>query len=176
MSKSYTVSLPVKPYILKYVQTVEGSTAIEFKGTSMLCIILRAFLLNQKQYTGYTREKLKAAVSVRTAELKFVVPVNRMNQVGTEIDPNGVVVMNRLLEEFFDRAFLKFMKDRTKKEGRYRGYKEAYYAFADLYNIEIEEDITFDGLKKMDQRLRDKQKDDNNKNGPNFFSNLVPSF
>jgi hypothetical protein len=174
MLNCYSVSLPVKPYVLKYVQTVEGSPQLRFESSSMLCMIVRAYIEN-KNYIGLSQQQFDAAISTRTATLKIVIPGKQMYKVGTSIRPDGIVMINRFLEEWFERALVKFMNDNTRKCGRYKGFKEAYYAFAKLYNVELEKDITIEGLKKMDYRLRRKKEDDNdNKNGF-FFSTLVPS-
>lgn len=174
MLDCYTLSLPVKPYVLKYVQTVEGSPELMFQSSSMLCTIVRAFIEN-KNYTGLSQQQLDTAISTRNATLRIIIPMKQMYRIGTAIRPDGIVLINRFLEEWFERALIKFMNDHTRKDGRYRGFKEAYFAFADLYNVEIEKDITLEGLKKMDYRLRRKKNDDpSNKNGL-FFSTLVPS-
>jgi hypothetical protein len=173
MSKHYSVSLPVKPYILKYVQTIEGSP-LEFRGSSMLCMIIRAFMEN-KSYTGLSQNQLQTAVSSRTAKLEILVPIKKMYTIGASLRPDGIVLINQFLEEWFERALIKFMDSAVKKEGRYKGYRDAYYAFASAYGIDLEEDITLDGLKQMEYRLRKKPKDEKNKKDGNFFSNLVPS-
>lgn len=175
MSKNYSVSLPVKPYVLKYVQTIEGSSTIEFRGSSMLCLILRAYIEN-KNYTGLSKSQMETAITHRTAKLEVLIPFKKMYKIGTAIRPDSIVQINQFLEEWFERALVKFMNENTRKDGRYKGFQKAYYAFAECYNIDLETDITLDGLKKMDYRLRHKKEDDTDKKNGNFFSNLVPSF
>lgn len=179
MSKTYFVSIPVKAYVKKYVATVEGSP-IEFSSNSMLCTIIRAFMEN-KNYTGLSQSQLETAINSRTEKLQISIPIKKMYTIGTTIRQDGIIFINRFLEDCFDKALAKFMKEHTKKNGRYRGIQEALIAFAECYNIELYEDmitgakpdITLDGLKQMDYRLR--KKSDTNK-GSNIFSNLVPSF
>lgn len=172
MRNSYSVSLPVKPYVKKYVETVEGNPIL-FNGKSMLCMIIRAFLQNKKS-TGLSKAKLQTSVTTRTAQIEIIIPTAYINVIGVSVSDDGVVIINRWLEEVFERALRQFIKQHTKAAGRYKGFKNAYEAFADFYNIEIEEDITLDGLQKMDYRFR-KKGDDDNKNNNNFFSALVPS-
>lgn len=172
MSKHYSVSLPVRPYIKKYIASVEG-TPIEFKGTSMFCLILRAYMEN-KSYTGFSKTQLETAIGYRTATVQIIIPIKKIYTIGTEISPDGILLINRFLESLFERALVKFMNENTSADGRYKGFKEAYVAFAKLYSIDLEEDITLDGLKQMDYRLR-KKIENKGKKGGNFFSNLVPS-
>lgn len=165
MSKLYTVTLPVKPYIKKYVETIEG-TPINFKGSSMLCKIVRAYMEN-KNSTGLSLSAKKAALSLRTTKVEIVVPIARMHVIGTALSDDGILQINAFLQDCFDNAVVHFVKEYVKKEGRYKGYKEAIETFARIYNIEIETDITFDGLQKMEYRSRKKEE--------NYFSKIVPS-
>lgn len=154
MSQFYSVSLPVKPHVKKFVQSLEGNT-IYWKGTSPLCMILRAFLVN-KTPIGYSSSRLHNAVSCRRSIITMYVPISKMGTVGTYISPDNVILINRLLEDWFEKTFLSFVQVQVKKDGRYRGYKDAIESFVALYNIDVEEDISMDGLIKMEQRSRKK--------------------
>lgn len=172
MRTTYSVSLPVKPYVLKYVQTVEGSP-LNFTSSSMLCMIIRAYMEN-KNYTGLSQQQLNTAISTRSAVLQILIPVKQMHRIGTTINPDGIILINRFLETCFEKALRKFIVDNIKEGGRYKGFKEAYYAFAEMYNIDMETDITYDGLKQMDFRFRKKSEKKNDIDAM-FFSTLVPS-
>jgi hypothetical protein len=166
LTNTYTVSLPVKPYVKRYVETVEG-TPLQFNSKSMLCQIIRAFMQN-KNYTGLSRTQLNTAISSRTATIDIILPIQNMYKIGTSVSPHGIMFINRFLEGLFEQALNKHVRETIRRNGRYKGFKEAYYSFAELYNIELDEDITYEGLQKMDYRFREKRM-------KNIFSTLVPS-
>ena len=62
--------------------------------------------------------------------------------------------MNRYFENKFEEELSRFV-DKQDLEG-WGKYKNAIEAFAKHYNIEIEEDISFEALKKMEYRFRKK--------------------
>lgn len=165
MSQFYAICLPVKPHIKKYVQAIEGST-IEWKSNSMLCMIIRAYLEN-KGYTGRSKEELNTAINSRTDTLQISVPVKKMHVVGVHIRPDNIMLINRYLEDCFERSLHQFIQQSIKSNVRYQGFNKAYEAFATLYNIQLEEDISLDGIKKIDYRFRKKNQ--------NIISHLVPS-
>lgn len=157
MSFHYSVSLPVKAYIKKYIHTIEGSP-IRFDSNSMLCMIIRAYL-QSKAKSGRSRQELISAVSIRRERLEIQIPKTKKNisVIGLHIKEDNIVLINRYLEELFEQELHRFINQYIQSaEGRYKGYKEAYFSFAELYNIVLEEDITFDGLKKLEYRNRKK--------------------
>jgi hypothetical protein len=125
--------------------------------------------LSNKPLSGLSRKQLETSVSSRSQVLQIKVPLNSKNlrTVGYYIREDNVVLLNRFLEECFETALRQFISEGAKGEGRYVGYKDAYYAFAEAYNIIIDEDISFDGLKKIEYRSRKKKSE-------NLFT-LVPS-
>lgn len=108
----------------------------------------------------------------RTAKLQVIVPVMYTYMIGTSVSFDGVVLINRFLEDSFERALRKFIDENT-APGRYKGYKRAYQAFADHYDINLEYDITYDGLKQMDFRSR-KKSSGQSSNCLNYFFNACP--
>ena len=167
MSKYHTVSLPVKPHIKKYVETVEGG-AINFSGKSMLCTIIRAFMQNNNS-TGLSARQKASALSLRTASVDVLVHPKCVYTIGNSVrlTPDCILHINAYLQDAFERDFKKYIDRYIVREGRYKGYKDAIYAFADAFNIVLEEDISYDGLKQLDFRIRKKEE--------NFFSKIVPS-
>lgn len=161
----YTVVLPVKPYIKKYVTAIEGDP-IHFDSRSMLCMIIRAYLQN-KARTGLSASQFKAHQSARNQQLQIIVPIKKMWYIGHHIKPDHMVLINRFLEDCFERALNHHINSNTKGDGRFRGYKEAYHTFAELYSIDMGRDISYEGLKQLDFRNRKKFE-------KNFLT-LVPS-
>jgi len=170
----YTVVLPVKPYVRKYVAAIEGDT-IHFNSDSMLCLIIRAYLQNSNR-CGLSKQQIQTNLLTRTSEIKILIPATPKNKstIGFELKGDHIVLINRFLEDCFERALLHYIKMHTKREGRFKGYKEAFYGFAELYNIVLEEDISYDGLKKIEHRSRCSSADAEKKIDKNIFT-LVPS-
>lgn len=153
----YSVTLPVKPHIRKYITAMEGEN-IMFDSRSMLCQIVKAYLENSNK-CGLSQNKMAANILSRTQEISIKIPVKKMGYIGHTIKPDNIVLINRFLEDIFERTLIQYVKDyikEEKKEGRYKGYKDAYYAFAKTFGIEIDEDITLEGLQKIDYRNRQK--------------------
>lgn len=166
MTKHYTVHLPVKPYIKKFVETIEGPQ-LRYTGTSPLCRIVCAYLEN-KSSTGLSAAQKADALSKRTTSIQITVPMRCMYTIGASLSPDGILQANAYLQDEFERAVSHFLRQYTKsKEGRYKGYKDAIQAFADFYNIVLEDDITYEGLKKLEYRFRKKEE--------TFFSKIVLS-
>jgi hypothetical protein len=158
MNTHYTVSLPVKAYIKKYVSTVEGYP-INYSSNNMLCMIVRAYLQN-KCSSGLSKQQLQTAVASRNECIEIKIPRSEKNTrtIGTYINADNIILINRFLEFWFEAALQEFIKEYTKTNvGRYRGLKGAYVAFADQYNIVLEQDISFEGLKKIEYRNRQKK-------------------
>jgi hypothetical protein len=173
----YSVVLPVKSYVRKYVAAVEGDP-VYFTSSSALCMIVRAYLENS-QKTLLSREQMTHYQSSRTDKITLLVPMRKMHAIGHIISPDNLVLINRFLEDCFERALRHHVEAYTALQvGRYKGFKDAYESFATLYGLEllgsindqgaeIPPDITFDGLKKIDFRFRQKRK--------LFFPTFVPS-
>src|ERR1043165_8251413 len=122
----YSVSLPVKPHIRKYIIAMEGENIV-FDSRSMLCQIVRAYMENSNK-AGLSKDQMAANLLSRTQEISIKIPMKKMGTIGHTIKPDNIVLINRFLEDCFERTLIQFVKDYTKKEGRYKGYKDAYYA------------------------------------------------
>jgi hypothetical protein len=90
----------------------------------------------------------------READITFTIPYHYWYLTKKEISPQTCILLNRYFENKFeeDLSTHVLMMD-TEGHGK---YKKAIESFAKLYNIEIDEDITFDGLKQMEYRFRKK--------------------
>ena len=72
---------------------------------------------------------------------------------GLNIEVAKVLVINRYFGNQFEEDLYHFCQ-RNITPGRYAGYDRALDLFAKRYDIEFEEDITFEALKKMEYRYR----------------------
>src|SRR5688500_9568368 len=121
-TQHYSVKIPVKPYVAKYVAAIEGSP-VYFSSNSMLCQIIRAFLENTPR-AMLSQKQMDVHLSTRSEQLEILVPMRKMHAVGHSIRPDNIVLINRFLEDCFERALCQYVRDYTKAAGgRYKGYK-----------------------------------------------------
>jgi hypothetical protein len=86
------------------------------------------------------------------------------NHYGIHLDDDAIIQINRFFENSFEETLYQFVRYHLIDDSRFPGYDAALYKFANAYGIEIDEDISFDGLKKMEYRFRKK------------FEKRMPSF
>lgn len=154
MAKYYSVNIPTKAHLKKYVYAIDGSP-VNFNSDSHFCMIVRAYMgKTLSDNLCLTDRRNRIAAFTDTIQVMF--PVTKMRLYGFEIADADAVLINRFLEADFEKELVRFVENFIKTEGRYKGYKEAYEAFAEKYHIQLEEDILSDTLKKQEYRARKK--------------------
>lgn len=76
------------------------------------------------------------------------------------VDPSvdHIIAINQFWKKSFDHQLHLFCMKYVNKEARFAGYSMAIEAFARMNGIDIDQDISFDGLKKAEYRFRTKTK------------------
>lgn len=115
--------------------------------------MIMAFL-EGKSSLGYSKEQHEASLRQRTEKIQVLVPMSKIRQIGFHISAPAAILINKFLEDQFDRDLVFFIDKNIQTSGRYRGYKNAYELFAEKFAIEIDRDISLDGLQKKDYRYR----------------------
>lgn len=152
--RTFAVNIPTKPYLRKYIHKHFGHPIVLNHRTLFGSVILG--YLQKKVYSDRSNSRdLQSTFSQFTDRIECVISQNEVyfGNGGLFIEPAKVLVINRYFANQFEHDLYHFCKQNT-TQGRYAGYDRALYQFADKYGIEMEEDISFEGLKKMEYRYR----------------------
>ncbi len=149
--KSFTFRLPVKMYIQKYLTSLYGETIPAKMETDIGFVVLNilASRLETKVCRGYNNQFDNPYQGIIT----FTVPFCYFSLTKKEITVFTRILLNRFLENKFELDMMLHV-DRSLHHGA--SIKSAIEEFAQKHNIDIEEDISFDALKKMEYRHRKK--------------------
>jgi hypothetical protein len=151
----YSVKVPTKAYLRKYVYARYGhplklnyTTTI---GTMILCLV-------SKEYFDINMNTIKKDVrlSHMNDEIELVAPLGTMKYKGHSITPDKIIAINRYFENSFVEELYNYCRDNIEKRAWRPGINKAINSFCDQYGIEVEEDISFEALKKAESRYRKK--------------------
>jgi hypothetical protein len=150
--KHFTFRLPVKKYIQKYLTTLYGETIQANMDTDIGFVVLNtlASRIEGKVSRGYNKQ----FENINLGQITFIVPFHYYYLTKKELSVHTSILLNRYFENRFEEDFVRYIQ--LVDLGGWGKYKKAIEGFAKLYNIEMEEDISFDGLKKMEYRQRKK--------------------
>lgn len=149
--KYFTFRLPVKKYIQKYLTTLYGETIPAQMETDIGFVVLNtlASRLEGKVCRGYNNQFKNPWQSTIT----FTVPYHYFRLTQKELSIYTCILLNRYFENKFEEALITYIEKSMLKG---KGYKQSIESFSELHRIEIEEDITYEALKKMEYRARKK--------------------
>lgn len=153
LSRTYSVKVPIKSYLKKYIHAKHGTDLpLNYRttyGTLILCLL-------EKDYFSINmgKQKKEVRVSLITDEIEFTAPLNTMQYKGHSLTSDKVIAINRFFEDCFIEDLYRYCKDNKKNTAWRPGIDKAIYAFAEVYNIEVETDISFEALKKAEWRHR----------------------
>lgn len=152
--KSFTFRLPVKKYVQKYLTTLHGETIPAIMETDLGFVVLMTLSsrLEGKVCRGYNNQWKDPYKSTVT----FTVPYHYFYLTKKELSIHTCILLNRYFETKFEEDLSRFVDSFMVKGGK---YKSAIEAFAEIYGIEIEDDISYEALKKMEYRFRKKNEE-----------------
>lgn len=149
-------TLPVKPYLAKFVYSreyMEPGKALNLQNNSVISYTLKMLFTNktnldESDYLSY--EKMNKEY---TGEMRFKI-TSRMQAFSCfYISRKSITVFN----QFLNRLFHEFLLSRI-VEGVANGKDEKEIIFEFMRELDIEDDITFDAIKKANYRLRKSKK------------------
>jgi hypothetical protein len=162
-TKYFTVTLPCKPYIKKYVGAVYGDPFRADHSTPLGCYINIA--LEKKNYEN---RNISNSFVYTGMNDKIAIQLNRwqFTGLGYSFSNESVKVINRFLEEQFEEDLYKhcylYVINNANFSQRNNGLKDAINMFCQLHNITTipdigeTQDISMDGLVKKERRARAK--------------------
>lgn len=166
MATYFTVTLPTKAYLKKYIEVLYGSPVV-FNTNSFLGKVI-ALALDKSVYPEVNRTIIYKSFDRYDKMLHISLPRVWLEKYyyGTDIHPKKAVYINKLIEDKFNEELFQYCQllDILNIER-----KDALLDFCLKYNLEIDEDITFETIKKMEFRFRQKKSD----KVPQYLSSVV---
>ena len=154
--RNFTVRIPTKPYIRKFIGKMYG-TPITLSYWNPLATFVLSLLDKERFDINMNSEKTRSQIASFTDEILFCAPMKTMYYKGHSIDPNKIIAVNRFLDDLFARVLCQYCQLNV-SDGKTR-YDQAIVDFMRGCEIEIDQDITMDALKKIEYRYRKKQEE-----------------
>jgi hypothetical protein len=153
MAGQYSINIPTKPYIKKYLEALYGSPVVftqeNYFGTSILAYLDRKFYTRETEHLTFRKwDKFSTNLTLFLPRWWLL-----QTHFGTDLPKQNIIYLNKHFENRFEEDLYKHCK-REVKAGKQ--FKDAMEDFCTEHGISIEEDITFDSLKKKEQRAREK--------------------
>jgi hypothetical protein len=153
MPGSFTVQIPVSPYVKKFV-VAEFGNPVRISNYNFFGIFIIGVLQKENFSTRLTFNKKNLRYNHFTEKITCVAPISLIRNLGYHVSDDHIIQINRFFEYCFDRELYYFVKQNTNTNTRYAGYKQAIEKFAFHYDIHIENEVSFEALKKMEYRYR----------------------
>jgi len=149
--KPYTLKIPCKSYIKKYVASLYGSP-VKIENRTMLGIFLLAVLDKRT----YEKRNFGPNQTNKGIEDTILVEVNnwQFNAIGFDVSAECVMIINDFLEHMFDDSLYVTCFKNSKYKSRKTGYRAIMEGFCKRHGIELELDISYEALKKKEYRYR----------------------
>lgn len=148
-TKYHTVYLPCKPYIRKYILSRYGYPFVATNKTTF-----GSFVNLCLEKNIYTNEALYQPVLTKHYTEKLAINISNWQfvRIGFDFSPEKVIELNRFIEAMFEDHLCDFVSVKFGVVPDTR--KELINAFAKMYNIEPEYDISMNALVKIEYRRR----------------------
>jgi hypothetical protein len=150
----FAIDFNTKPFLKKYLESCFG-TPIKlgidsYIGMSMACV------LEKNVYSDRNKKIMQTNLVQLNCQCKIYLPISWLKhyRYGTGIEEKKQIFINNLIEYEFERELCLFVQTNIKHGVRVKGYKEALEMFAALFNLEIDQDITYENLRKIEYRFR----------------------
>lgn len=153
MPERFTVTIPCRPHIAKYAALRYGSY-ITINNSHTLGALIIGLLQKPSFNCRYNKINQSIRYQQFTASIQLHFDKQYLYHYGLVLTPDHIIQINTFLENDFSDRLAIFTWSRIQHNTRYKGYSKALMDFADQYNIIIDQDITFDGLKKIEYRTR----------------------
>jgi len=149
----FSIHLPTKPHLKKYLEAKYGNPVI-FQMDSYFGLIIAA-VIEKNVYADRNKEVIHRAFDIYKEPIIIHLPISWLKnyRYGTDVSEKHVVYINKLIESSFeDELYMHCAVATIYNQQR----KIAIENFCAGYNIDIETDVSFENLKKMEYRYREK--------------------
>jgi hypothetical protein len=172
-NRLYTICIPTKAYLKKYIQVEYGTivgTPIKLDYLTTLGTLILCLLENDDFSINMNNSKKESRIQYMNDEINFTAPLNTMRYKGHSLSKDRIIAINRHIENEFIRELSFYCKTNLKNRAWRPGIKEAIYSFCEKYGIDVEIDVTFEALKKSESRYRERKE----KKSKNISQTSVP--
>lgn len=152
----FTFNLPVKPHIKKYLTSLYGDSIPAKLETDIGFVVLNT--LASRLEAKVTRGYLSQLQNGYTEKVSFLVPFHYWYLTKKDISQHTSILLNRYFETRFEEDLCRFVD--AYGSDKWGSKVKAIETFASRHGIAIEDDISFEGLKKMEYRNRKKNLSD----------------
>jgi hypothetical protein len=149
----YSIRIPAKSHIAKFAHIRYGDPVLINNATALAALI-RGLLHKPNFNSQYTSGKENLRLKYLNAQIHCAAPLSNMAHIGYALTADHIIQINAFLEEDFKERLQLFVAKTANWEHRRAGIDQAVEAFAHHYGIIIDQDITLDGLKKIEYRAR----------------------
>lgn len=149
----YSVAIPMKPYIKKYVQHIYGSVLRLDHSTTIGSIVL-CLLTNDHYSIKISNENADQRLKHLTEKIYIIGPLKAMSYRGFTLTNDKIIAINRFFENCFTDHLHTFCECSIKQTLWRPGVDNAIRTFAESHGIEIDVDVNYEALKKSQYRYR----------------------
>lgn len=154
----YTIHLPVKTYVRKYLETIYGNPIFIDGKTIFSDIILSKLSSNLTSFLPAT--DLDTRLNRFADKVDIKIPIHYWYRLEKNVTQHTIVRINRYFENCFESDLHKHVDLQVRYVNAER--KAAIESFAAEHKLDVEVDITFEAMKKMEYRHR-KEKENSKK-------------
>lgn len=146
MGESFTIQIPTKPYLKKYIQTLYGRPVIFTRENNFGMAVL-AFL-DEKRYFRHDKKLVHKAFDKFDDKIEIHFPRwwKDRSKFNKGFSEQSVVNINKLFEEQMESHLSFYCRTRNVE------IRSSLYDFCFLHSIEIDIDITYEALKQKEYR------------------------
>lgn len=161
--RTFAVSIPTKAHIRKYVHSINGHTIVAGHDTLIGSVMMICLANKVRSYTS--KEYREARILSYPDKVQVVVPAHYVfnGHAGLSVSDDSVISINRFLENAFLQDLYRYCRSNINPANRRHGYDRSIEEFCQMHGIEIEEDVTFEALKKAEYRYRKRMEEQNEK-------------
>jgi hypothetical protein len=146
---AYSVDMPCKGYIRKYFNCLYGNPVpLEYSSDFGDTILTK---MSTSPLSRVNKKILTIAFKDLNQELKFQLPIDMLHRVENNLSEQQIYYINRYLENIFETDLCMVVNC----AGIFGVEKKvAIERFANRFDIQLEEDITYEALQKKEYRFR----------------------
>jgi hypothetical protein len=146
----FQLKIPVKPYIQKYLD-IRFKHGIIYSSNNLIIQVVK-LVLEGKTNNRLFRTRKDFTVAHYHSQITIFIPIElvKNRDIGINLSILSIKIINDLFESEFEYAldfYCNYLRHGEEKQ-------KCLYDFCDKHNIVIDEDISFEGIKKIEYRYR----------------------
>jgi hypothetical protein len=153
-TKVFTVSIPCKPYLVKFAQTLCKAEQIPLTRQTSLGIFA-TYALTKEMYNNRQPNTKSPTYKGMTGKLTFTLNKWQFERIGFNIPFEDAIAINSFIDHQFQEALLLYTNAHVKQTtSPKKGFDKIYIDFCKIYGIELGVDIEYDTIAKKGYRSR----------------------